>query len=134
MRLRFLRATTVALALLLPGAVTSTAQERRQVIKQLRFTRGSISQTLKGQVRPEGNRYLYFFKARKGQRLTVRLVSQDNNAVCDVHSHGTFDANPVVEQTVDWTGKLPEADAGQYSIEVHSTGGLARYVLEVTIR
>jgi hypothetical protein len=49
-------------------------------------------------------------------------------------SHGQFDANPVVEGTVGWAGRLPEADAGEYSIEVRSTGGRARYVLEVTIR
>ena len=132
MRLRSMRATALAVSLLLLAAVPASAQE--QVIKRLRFTRGSSSKTVKGQVSPEGNRYLYFFKARKGQRLTVRLVSDDGNAVCDVMSHGQFDANPVVEETVDWTGRLPEADAGEYSVEVRSTGGLARYVLEVTIR
>lgn len=129
---RFLRATTIALALLVLAAVHAPAQE--QVIKRLRFARGSTSAVVKGQVRPEGNRYLYFFRARKGQRLTVRLVSDGGNAVCDVMSHGTFDANPVVEGAVDWTGRLPEADAGEYSIEVRSTGGLAKYVLEVTIK
>jgi hypothetical protein len=127
-----MRAATLALALLLLGAVPASAQE--QVIKRLRFARGSSSKIVKGQVSPEGNRYLYFFKARKGQRLTIRLVSDDDNAVCDVMSHGQFDANPVVENTVDWTGRLPEADAGEYSIEVRSTGGLARYVLEVSVR
>jgi hypothetical protein len=121
-----------ALALLLLAAVPASAQE--QVIKRLRFARGGSSKIVKGQVRPEGDRYLYFFKARKGQRLTVRLVSEDGNAVCDVMSHGTFDANPVVEEAVDWTGRLPEADAGEYSVEVRSTGGLAKYVLEVTIK
>ena len=133
MRLRSMRATALAISLLLLlAAVPASAQE--QVIKRLRFTRGSSSKTVKGQVSPEGNRYLYFFKARKGQRLTVRLVSDDGNAVCDVMSHGQFDANPVVEETVDWTGRLPEADAGEYSIEVRSTGGLAKYVLEITIK
>jgi hypothetical protein len=128
-----MRATALALSLLLLlAAVPASAQE--QVIKRLRFTRGSSSKTVKGQVSPEGNRYLYFFKARKGQRLTVRLVSDDGNAVCDVMSHGQFDANPVVEETVDWTGRLPEADAGEYSVEVRSTGGLAKYVLEITIK
>lgn len=127
-----LRAATIALALLVLSAVPASAQQ--QVIKRLRFARGSTSAVVKGQVRPEGNRYLYFFKARAGQRLTVRLVSDDGNAVCDVMSHGNFDANPVVEEAVDWSGRLPEADAGEYSIEVRSTGGLARYVLEVTIR
>ena len=133
MRSRSMRATALALSLLvLLAAIPASAQE--QVIKRLRFTRGSSSKTVKGQVSPEGNRYLYFFKARKGQRLTVRLVSDDGNAVCDVMSHGQFDANPVVEETVDWTGRLPEADAGEYSIEVRSTGGLAKYVLEITIK
>ncbi len=133
MRSRSMRATALALSLLLLlAAVPASAQE--QVIKRLRFTRGSSSKTVKGQVSPEGNRYLYFFKARKGQRLTVRLVSDDGNAVCDVMSHGQFDANPVVEETVDWTGRLPEADAGEYSVEVRSTGGLAKYVLEITIK
>jgi len=133
MRLRSMRATALAVSLLLLlAAVPASAQE--QVIKRLRFTRGSSSKTVKGQVSPEGNRYLYFFKARKGQRLTVRLVSDDGNAVCDVMSHGQFDANPVVEETVDWTGRLPEADAGEYSVEVRSTGGLAKYVLEITIK
>lgn len=133
MRSRSMRATALALSLLLLlAAIPASAQE--QVIKRLRFTRGSSSKTVKGQVSPEGNRYLYFFKARKGQRLTVRLVSDDGNAVCDVMSHGQFDANPVVEETADWTGRLPEADAGEYSIEVRSTGGLAKYVLEITIK
>lgn len=132
MRSRSMRATAIALVLLLVAAVPASAQV--QVIKRLRFARGSNSKTVKGQVSPEGNRYLYFFKARKGQRLTVRVTSDDGNAVCDVMSHGLFDVNPVVENTADWTGRLPEADEGEYSIEVRSTGGLARYVLEVTIK
>ena len=132
MRSRSMRAAALALALLSLAAVPVSAQE--QVIKRLRFARGSNSKTVKGHVRPEGNRYLYFFRARKGQRLTVRLVSDDGNAVCDVMSHGQFDANPVVENAVDWTGRLPEADAGEYSVEVRSTGGLAKYVLEIIIR
>ena len=132
MRSRSMCATALALALLLVAAVPASAQE--QVIKRLRFARGSNEKVVKGQVSPEGKRYLYFFKARKGQRLTVHLSSDDGNAVCDVMSHGQFDANPVVENTVDWTGRLPEADAGEYSIEVRSTGGLARYVLEVIIK
>ena len=129
---RSMRAAALALVLLVLAAVPASAQE--QVIKRLRFARGASSKTVKGQVSPEGDRYLYFFKARRGQRLTVRLVSDDGNAVCDVMSHGQFDANPVAENTVDWRGRLPEADAGEYSIEVRSTGGLARYVLEVTVR
>ena len=132
MRPRSMRAAAVALALLIVAAVPASAQE--QVIRRLRFTRGSSSKTVKGQVREGGKRYLYFFKARAGQRLTVRLASDDGNAVADVMSHGQFDANPVVEGTTDWTGRLPEADAGEYSIEVRSTGGLAKYVLEVTIK
>ena len=129
------RATAFALALAaLGGAAAPTASAQEQVIKRLRFARGSSSKTVRGRVSPEGDRYLYFFKARKGQRLTVRLVSDDGNAVCDVMSHGQFDANPVVEGAVDWTGRLPEADAGEYSVEVRSTGGLAKYVLEVVIR
>ena len=131
MRSRSTRAAVLALSLLL-AAVPASAQE--QVIKRLRFARGGNSKVVKGRVSPEGDRYLYFFKARKGQRLTVRLVSDDGNAVCDVMSHGQFDANPVVEGIVDWTGRLPEADAGEYSIEVRSTGGLAKYVLEVIVR
>jgi hypothetical protein len=127
-----MRAAALALSLLVLAAVPASAQE--QVIKRLRFARGSSSKTVKGQVSPGGDRYLYFFKARKGQRLTVRLVSDDGNAVCDVMSHGKFDANPVVEAAVDWTGRLPAADAGEYSVEVRSTGGLARYVLEITVR
>ena len=133
MRSRSMRAAAVALSLLLLGAaVPASAQE--QVIRRLRFARGGSSKVVKGQVREGGKRYLYFFKARAGQRLTVRLVSDDGNAVCDVMGHGQFDANPVVEDTADWTGRLPEADAGEYSIEVRSTGGLARYVLEVVIK
>ena len=129
---RSMRAAALALALLFVAAVPAAAQE--QVIKRLRFARGSSSKVVKGQVSPEGDRYLYFFRARKGQRLTVRLVSDDGNAVCDVMGHGKFDANPVVENAVDWAGRLPEADAGEYSVEVRSTGGLARYVLEIVIK
>ncbi len=129
---RSMRAATFALALLLVAADAAAAQE--QVIRRLRFTRGGSSKVVKGQVREGGKRYLYFFKARAGQRLTLRLVSDEGNAVADVMSHGQFDANPVVENTADWTGRLPEADINEYSIEVRSTGGLARYVLEVIIK
>ena len=138
--LRVFGAAAFALMLLTLAAVPSRAQgqdegqEQEQVIKHLRFKRGSSSVTLNGRVRPEGNRYLYFFKARKGQRLTVRLVSDDNNAVCDLMWHGGFDANPIAEGVADWSGKLPPSDIGEYSIEVKSTGGLAKYVLEVSIR
>jgi hypothetical protein len=48
-------------------------------------------------------------------------------------SRGQVDANPVGEETVDWAGRVPGADAGESGIEVRSTGGLARYVVEVTI-
>lgn len=130
------RVLALCAALAALGAATSAgaASAQEQVIKRLRFARGESSKTVKGSVSPEGDRYLYFFKARRGQRLTVRLVSDDGNAVCDVMSHGQFDANPVVEEATDWTGRLPAADAGEYSVEVRSTGGVARYVLEVTIR
>jgi hypothetical protein len=127
------RVLALCAAVLALGAVPA-ASAQEQVIKRLRFARGESSKTVKGSVSPEGDRYLYFFRARKGQRLTVRLASDDGNAVCDVMSHGQFDANPVVEATTEWAGRLPDADAGEYSIEVRSTGGLARYTLEVAIR
>jgi hypothetical protein len=110
------------------------AQEQKQIIKRVRFTKGQNATVVKGQVSPEGNRYLYFFRARKGQRLTVLLTSVDNNAVCDIGAHHQFDYEPITEEVTEWSGVLPRADAGEYSIEVRSLNETARYTLKITIK
>lgn len=121
-----------AAMVMLLSAANVPAQE--QVIRRIRFPRGRTSATVKGSVRPEGKRYLYFFRARRGQRLTVRLTSADGNAVADIGAHNEFDVEMMQEGVTDWSGRLPFAGSGEYSIEVRSTGGKARYTLEFSVR
>lgn len=86
----------------------------------------------RGQVRADGER-LYTFEAKKGQRLTVRLISANKNAVFNVNVQYRIDTELIEEKKTKWSGRLPEAESGLYSIAVTTSGGTARYRLEITL-
>ena len=112
------------------------SQERRQIIRHVSLTPARPTAVFQGQVDQQGNRYLYVFRARRGQQLTVHLTSAENNAVCDILSgESEFSVNTVAENVRDWNGRLTEEfSTGEYTIEVRSTGGRTQYTLEITLR
>ena len=101
-------------------------------VKSINLPKGK-KVVLKGQVRAGGER-LYTFEAKKGQRLTVRLISANKNAVFNVNVQYRIDTELIDEEKTEWSGLLPEAESGLYSIAVTTSAGTARYTLAITLR
>lgn len=112
-------------ALCLLSANIGTAQD-----KTIRLVKGR-KLVLKGEVSDQKDRS-YFFKANKGQTLTVKLIGRD--AVFVLYAQHNFDAETFSEETKSWTGRLPNADSGKYSIQLSSYYKVASYTLEILLK
>ncbi len=105
-----------------------------QGVKQkIRFPRGSSSATVHGAV-VRGDRDRYYLSASKGQTMSVKITSEEDNAVFQIFLPGEEDALPGAadgDDAKDWSGELPK-DA-EYVIVVGGTRGNASYTLKVSI-
>jgi hypothetical protein len=102
--------------------------------KRVRFPRGSTSTVLKNSV-IRGDIDTYLLGARKGQTMTVRITSLEDNAVFLIYKPGGKEALEGAgegEDATEWSGELPAT--GDYVIEVGGTRGNATYKLEVKIK
>ncbi len=86
---------------------------------------------LKGDVY-EGDDFYYNFKARKGQTLTVKLISRD--ADFTVNTNDGTEVSAISKVTKSWSGKLPYDNTNQYSIMLTSNYKSASYRLEIMLR
>lgn len=86
---------------------------------------------IKGEVSDQKDR-TYFFKAKKGQTLTVKLIGRD--AVFVLAAQHSFDSENFTEETRIWSGKLPNADSGEYAIRLSSYHKVASFTLEITLK
>lgn len=106
-----------------------------QGVKQkVRFARGSSSTTISGAV-IRGDRDRYYVGAKKGQTMSVRITSLEDNAVFQIFLPGEQEALSGAGEEDDamkWSGELPE-DA-EYVIVVGGTRGNATYKLTVSIK
>jgi len=105
-----------------------------QGVKQkVRFAKGASSTTLKGAV-IRGERDRYYLSAKKGQTMSLKITSEENNAVFQVYLPGEEETLPGAgesDDATDWSGQLP-ADA-EYVIVVGGTRGNASYNLKVSV-
>lgn len=105
-----------------------------QGVKQkVRFAKGESSATVKGAV-VRGDRDRYYVGAKKGQTMSLKITSVENNAVFQVYLPGEEQALSGAgdgDDATDWSGELP-AD-GEYVIVVGGTRGNASYTLKVSI-
>lgn len=112
----------------------SLASVFAQGVKQkLRFARGASSATVHGAV-VRGDRDRYYVGAKKGQTMSVKITSEEDNAVFQVYLPGEEEALPGAgdgDDAKDWSGELP-SDA-EYVIVVGGTRGNASYTLKVSI-
>ena len=83
---------------------------------------------LAGAVR-DGDEVVYRFRARAGQRVTVRLAGRD--ADFSVYLNHGLDAELVARDTRFWSGKMPPEFNGDCEIAVHSNYKVADYRLEI---
>jgi hypothetical protein len=119
---------------------------KAEEIKKIEFARGASSAQVRGAV-VRGERALYSIEAREGQRMSVRIVSTEKNAVFQLYTpgakqeirdsvlHMSGDTLPGAgegDDAAQWTGTLP--GSGVYVLVVGSTRGNATYRLTVTIR
>lgn len=114
-----------------PQAPMLLAQQSR--VRRVRFARGASSATIKDSV-VSGTRDRYLLGARKGQKMSIRIVSLEDNAVFDIVApvNQAGQQRTLKQEAFSWSGTLPET--GDYQIVVGSTRGNASYRLQVTIR
>jgi hypothetical protein len=86
---------------------------------------------LKSEVSDQKDR-TYFFKAKKGQTLVIKLTGRD--AIFVLAAQHKFDSEDVSGETKSWSGKLPQADSGEYAIRLSSYYKVASYILEITLK
>jgi hypothetical protein len=115
-----------------------------QVEKRVVFAKGRSSATYRGKLpRNYADYDAYFFRAKRGQTLTVKLTTADPGAYLAIYEtkqqlgpdEDMISAGE--EYPHDWSGKLPVTS--EYSVQIygvsdsdkHSTG--AAYSIEITI-
>jgi len=115
-------------------------------IEIIRFDRGASGKDISGAV-IRGERSLYSIDARSGQRLSVSISAEEDNAVFQIYAPGAraerrdygveivgAKALPGAgegEDAKEWSGVLPET--GTYLVAVGPTRGNATYKLRVAI-
>ena len=98
--------------------------------KTVRVVRGK-KLVLTGTVR-DGDEVVYRFRARAGQRVTVKVIGRD--ADFTVYLNHGLDVEPVANDTKSWSGVMPREFNGHCEIGVHSTYKVADYRLEIALR
>jgi hypothetical protein len=116
------------------GALALSSVFAQGVKQKVRFARGSSSTTISGAV-IRGDRDRFYVGAKKGQTMSVKITSLENNAVFQIFLPGEQEALSGAGEEDDamkWSGQLPE-DA-EYVIVVGGTRGNATYKLTVSIK
>lgn len=86
---------------------------------------------LTGAVR-DGDEVVYRFRARAGQRVTVKIAGRDSDF--SVYLNYGLDVEPVANDTKSWSGTMPREFNGHCEIGVHSTYKVADYRLEILVK
>lgn len=119
-----------------PPEVSSAQTEKR-----IYFPKGKTSVTFKGRLPRSFDYDTYFFPAKKGQTLTVKLISADPEAYLAVYetkelgpAEDTILAND--ERSREWSGHLPIKS--EYSVQVYDAAengiNRAAYTVEITLK
>jgi DNA-binding helix-hairpin-helix protein with protein kinase domain len=117
------------------GALTESgvmAQERSRT-QRIRFQAGETAATVRDSVLL-GTQDVYLLGATKGQLMTVKIASLEDNAVFTVTTPANQKGNgrPLKQEAVAWSGQLPET--GDYQVIVGTRRGNASYRLQVSLK
>ena len=129
MRNTFLILFAICLSALLMAVEVSAQTYNRVSEKSVRVVRGK-KLVLTGSVR-DGDEVLYRFRARAGQKITVKVIGRD--ADFTVYLNYGLDVEPVAQDTKSWTGTMPREFDGHCEIGLHSTYKVAAYRLEILL-
>ena len=130
MRKTFLILFAICLSACLITDEVSAQSYNRVGEKNIKVVRGK-KLVLTGAVR-DGDEVVYRFKARAGQRVTVKVVGRDSDFTVYLN-HG-LDVEPVANDTKSWSGTMPPEFDGHCEIGVHSTYTVANYRLEILLK
>ena len=130
MRKTFLFLFAVCLSAWLMTGDVSAQSYNRVSEKTVKVVRGK-KLVLTGAVR-DGDEVLYRFRARAGQRVTVKITGRDSDF--SVYLNYGLDFDSVAQDTKSWSGTMPPEFNGHCEIGVHSTYKLANYRLEVLLK
>ncbi len=108
----------------------SAQRYNRIAEKKINLVKGK-KLVIKGEIR-DSDEIAYQFKARKGQRITVKVIGKD--AEFTMYAVFEFDVMPIAEETQSFSGKLPDFVDGKCEIVVHSNYKVADYRLEITLK
>lgn len=139
----FLRKTILilALALLLTSFIFPPAVLGDGIVKKVIFAKGKSSATYRGKLPRNSDYDAYVLRARKGQTLKVKLVSDDAEAFLAIYETKEYgpDEDTILEygdRRNEWSGRLPITS--EYSVQVYdaSENGINRaaYTIEISIR
>lgn len=130
MKKNFLILFAVCLLALLAANETSAQAYNRVSEKRITPVKGKTL-VLSGAVR-DGDEVVYRFKARAGQRVTVKIIGRD--ADFSVYLNYGLDAEMVAQDTKSWSGKMPPEFNGNCEIAIHSNYKVADYRLEILLK
>ena len=134
--IRCLAIYLIVFSVLLPIEIFGDGIEKRVL-----FPKGKTTVSYKGRLPRNSDYDAYFFAAKKGQTLTVKLTSDDPEAYLAIYETKVLgpDEDTILangERSREWAGKLPVK--GEYSVQVYDAGenGLNRfaYTIEITLR
>ena len=130
MRKTFLVLFAVCLSAWLMTDDVSAQSYNRVSEKTVKVVRGKTL-VLTGAVR-DGDEVVYRFRARAGQRVTVKITGRDSDF--SVYLNHGLDLESVAQDTKSWSGTMPPEFNGHCEIGVHSTYKVANYRLEVLLK
>lgn len=120
----------ICLSALLMSDEISAQTYNRVSEKNIKVVKGK-KLVLTGAVR-DGDEVVYRFRARAGQRVTVKIAGRDSDF--SVYLNYGLDFEPVANDTKSWSGTMPREFNGHCEIGVHSTYKVADYRLEILVK
>lgn len=130
MRKTFLILFAICLSALVMTDEVSAQSYNRVSEKTIKLVRGK-KVVLTGAVR-DGDEVLYRFRARAGQRITVKISGRD--ADFSVYLNYGLDVESVARDMKSWSGTMPPEFNGHCEIGVHATYKVADYRLEISLK
>ena|SRR4028118_1216390 len=115
-----------------------------QTVKKVQFPKGKTEVTVKGKLPVNyGDYQAYVLRARKGQTLSVELISDDGDSSITVYETqklgpGEDGITPAETDLREWTGKLPITS--EYSVQVYGPSDFNKkgtgktYTLKISIK
>ncbi|CAA9404206.1 MAG: hypothetical protein AVDCRST_MAG74-1774 [uncultured Pyrinomonadaceae bacterium] len=134
----------LAVCLLIFLALVFSVQVQAQTVKKVQFPKGKTEIVVKGKLPLNyGDYQVYVLRARKGQTLSVELISDDGDSSITVYETqklgpGEDGITPAESNLREWTGKLPITS--EYSVQVYGPSDFNEkgtgkpYTLKISIR